>query len=421
MVTDEKPPQSAERLAQKSAAHFRSDAQGLHKSSETPVPASEQEPHGISTADEYLDHLAHDLRSSLNTILGWAELLRTRSFDDAGRVRAAETILRHARQQVWLVNDLLDAGRLLSGRLRLNLGTVDLRDVVESAVQAIEPIAAARQVTLSRDLTPIHGHVQGDAQRLKQAIVAVLANAMHFMTSAGTVALRLAPSPDGAELTVHVSGVSVRADEPPHLTNRRPPTEVRRASRRGDLDVRLGLVRDLIDLHGGSIQVTSEESGLTFRLWLPLGDRLRVTPQRAARVLRDGPADHSKPSPLQGLTVLVVDDEADAREVVAGILAHYGADVVPAASVAEALAVLERNQVDVLLTDIAMPGQDGYDLIRRMRHADRIINVPTAALTAFASEQDRLHALEAGFQVHLSKPIDPRVLVETVETLGRRR
>jgi len=407
-----------------SRSTFRRNAQGFSKSQEAPVPAPDQGPHETSTADEYLGHLAHDLRASLHTILGWAELLRTRSFDDAGRVRAAETILRHARQQLWLVNDVIDASRLLSGTLRLNVGPVDLRDVVESAAQAVEPIAAARQLELSRELTPLHGHVQGDAQRLKQAIVAVLTNAMHFMTSAGTVAVRLAPSPDGAELTVRASGVGSRlgvgAAEVPHLSARRPPTAAGRASQRDDLGVRLGLVRDLLDLHGGSIHVTRDESGITFRLSLPLGERLRVAPVGTTLIARDGPTDHSKHSRLLGLTVLVVDDEADAREIVAGILRHYGAVVVAAASVAEAFTVLGRERVDVLLTDIAMPGQDGYDLIRRMQHPDSLIKVPTAALTAFASEVDRRHALDAGFQAHLSKPIDPHVLVETVATLARR-
>jgi len=372
-------------------------------------------------SDEYFNHVAHELRASLNTILGWAELLRTRSFDDTGRVRAADTILRHARQQLWLINDLMDTWRLLSGSLRLNIAPVDLRGLVESAAQAIEPMAAARNIRITLDLASLAGHVQGDAARLKQAIVALLSNAVHFVVGPGVVDVHLTSSTDGATVTVHDNGVGITSDALPHLFDRRRPQEAALASRRGDLGVGLSLVRDIVELHGGSIQVESDPShGVTFTLLLPLEQvppAVAIGPSKGAH---RGTTDHRGHSRLLGLTVLLVDDEEDSREVVAGILTHYGAVVLPAASVADALVALRQERIDVLLTDIAMPGEDGYDLIRRLRKLDAGTGLPAAALTAFASEDDRKRALEAGFQVHLSKPIDPQVLIDTVETLGKR-
>jgi CheY-like chemotaxis protein/two-component sensor histidine kinase len=366
--------------------------------------------------DDYINRVAHELRASLNTIFGWAELLRTRSFDEAGRIRAAETILRHSHQQLWLINELMDTWRLMSGTLRLSVGPVDLSDLVRSAAQAIEPVAAAKHINIHLDLAPLSGQVQGDATRLKQAVVALLANAVHFMTAPGTIEVRLVPSPAGAELTCHDEGLGIPEEARAHLFDRQRPTELAQASRRGDIGLGLSLVRDVIDLHGGSIIVESEgQHGVTFRLSLPLESAPSAVRLDPTWIPHRGPGEHPMRSRLVGLTVLLVDDEADAREVVAGILKHYGASVVPTSSVADALARLKQERIDVLLTDIAMPGQDGYDLIRRVRK----LGVPVAALTAFASEEDRRRALEAGFQVYLSKPVDPHVLIETIEALGR--
>jgi CheY-like chemotaxis protein/two-component sensor histidine kinase len=383
----------------------------------TPRDGTRPDSDGIS--DEYFNHVAHELRASLNTILGWAELLRTRSFDDTGRVRAAETILRHARQQLWLINDLMDAWRLLSGSLRLNIGPVDLGALVDSAARVIEPVAAAKNITITLDLAPVAGHVQGDAARLKQAIMALLTNAVHFVVGPSEVDVHLTASTNGATLTVHDHGLAISSDALPYLFDRRRPQEAALASRRGELGVGLSLVRDIVELHGGSIHVESDDTrGVTFSLFLPLE---QVPPAIApSRDPHRETTDYRGHSRLLGLTVLLVDDEEDSREVVAGILSHYGAVVLPAACVADALAALRRERIDVLVTDIAMPGEDGYDLIHRLRKLKVGTELPAAALTAFASEDDRKRALEAGFQVHLSKPIDPNVLIDTVETLGKR-
>jgi len=219
---------------------------------------------------------------------------------------------------------------------------------------------------------------------------------------------------------VHDNGLGIPSEALPHLFDRRRPQEAALASRRGDLGVGLSLVRNIVELHGGSIQVESDASrGVTFTLLLPLEQIPPAVAVGPARSAHRGTTDRGH-SRLLGLTVLLVDDEEDSREVVAGILTHYGAVVLPAASVADALVALRQERIDVLLTDIAMPGEDGYDLIRRLRKLDAGTELPVAALTAFASEDDRKRALEAGFQVHLSKPIDPQVLIDTVETLGKR-
>jgi CheY-like chemotaxis protein/two-component sensor histidine kinase len=380
-------------------------------------PDVSSSPDSPGFSDAYISHTAHELRSSLNTIVGWAELLRTRGFDEAGRIRAAETILRQSHQQLWLINALMDTWRLMSGTLRLSVGAIDFRDLVRSAVQAVEPVAAAKDIRVQIDLAPVPGHVMGDATRLKQAIIALLANAVHFTNTPGTIVVRLKPSVAGAEFTCHDDGLGVGSEALAYLFDRHRPEENSKASRRGDVGVGLSLVRDMIDLHGGSIRAESDgEHGLTVSLTLPLESPPRAVQMDPTWIPQRAPAEHPMRSRLLGLTVLLVDDEADAREVVAGILRHYGADVVAVSSAADAITRLREGRIDVLLTDIAMPGQDGYDLIRRVRR----LGVPAAALTAFTSDEDRRKALAAGFQVHLSKPVEPSVLIETIETLGRR-
>jgi CheY-like chemotaxis protein len=380
-------------------------------------PKGPSSPESVGFSDEYISHIAHELRASLNTIVGWAELLRTRGFDEAGRIRAAETILRHSHQQLWLINALMDTWRLMSGTLRLSVGPIDLRDLVRSAVQAVEPMAAAKDVRVLIDLAPVSGHVMGDATRLKQAVIALLANAVYFTRAPGTIVVRLKPSVAGAELTCHDEGLGVGAEALAYLFDRQRPQESSKASRRGDMGVGLSLVRDVVDLHGGSIHAESEgEHGVTFSLTLPLESPPRAVQMDPTWIPQRAPGEHPMRTRLLGLTVLLVDDEADAREVVAGILRHYGASVVAVSSAADAITRLREGHIDVLLTDIAMPGQDGYDLIRRVRK----LGVPAAALTAFTSDEDRRKALAAGFQVHLSKPVEPSVLIDTIETLGRR-
>jgi CheY-like chemotaxis protein len=356
-----------------------------------------------------LSFVAHELRASINTILGWAELFRVREFDEASRVRAAETIIRHAKHQAWLVNEIVETWRLKAGTLALSPAAVNLRSVMEGAVEAVRPMASARGIAIEVQGPHTAPAVRADAQRLKLVLVSMLLNTMHVVASGGRLALRLVPR--DADLDVELRDLGLAGDpDTPSTVPEVPGADMAKAARR--LDLGLGLVRGLVDLHGGSVRMEAGH-GLTvplFTLTLPIDGA--PAPRRAAPAM---------PLRLAGLHVLIVDDEPDARRALAGILSHHGAVVVEAASAAEALAAIGNEPVDVLLADISMPGEDGYDLIRRVRRlSSSAAALPAAAVTARTGDTDRQRALQAGFQVHLPKPIDPQMLVSTVATLRGR-
>jgi CheY-like chemotaxis protein len=370
---------------------------------------------GASVSEEYLSQVTHELRGSLNAILGWAEFLRGSPCDDAARVRAAETIIRHARQQSWMIGELIDTWRLTSGMLTLRLTALNVVSLVHAAVEAVQPQARARHATIDLQIAPgVAGRARGDAKRITQAMTTLLANAVHFAPPGSSVEVRLEAVRDAAALTVRDCGATVSPGALPFLFDRTRPRDPARASVRGDYRLGLSFVKDVATRHGGSIVAESLEGpGMRFRLVLPL-----ETDGRAV-------SDSTGPAPighhLFGLRVLLVDDEPDAREALAGILQHHGAIVRAASSAADAIAALLAQPVDVLLADIGMPGADGYDLIRDVRclESQPASQVPAVAVTAFTSDADRRRALEAGFQMHLSKPVDPSALVATVAALGK--
>jgi CheY-like chemotaxis protein len=370
-------------------------------------------------SDDYLSVVAHDLRGSLNSIIGWAELIKRQALNEAGNVRAGETIIRQAKQQLDLVNEVVDTWRLLSGNLRLKLAPVDAKELVNTAAYAAKE-ASGKGVEFDFQLDALPGPLLADGARLRQALVGLFNSAIHFAPEKGTVEVCLRPADNGmAELTVHDSGIGVDADALPYLFSRQRPQDPSKHSARAKYGRGLGLIRDIIDLHGGTIKAeTDGETGVTFRVLLPLqaapsaihADKVREVKAIGRTELR---------SRLAGTRVLIVDDDPDAREVVAAILRHYGASVIVATSVSTALVALRREQVDVLVADLGMPIEDGYDLIRHVRSSevDKIARLPAAALTAYTTEEDRDRVLAAGFQFHLAKPVDPAVLVATVERL----
>ena len=370
-------------------------------------------------SDDYLSVVAHDLRGSLNSIIGWAELIKRQALNEAGNVRAGETIIRQAKQQLELVNEIVDTWRLLSGNLRLKLAPVDAKELVNTAAYAAKE-GSSKGVEFDFQLEALPGPLLADGARLRQALVGLFNSAIHFAPEKGTVEVCLRPAENGmAELTVHDSGVGVDADALPYLFSRQRPQDPSKHSARAKYGRGLGLIRDIIDLHGGTIKAeTDGETGVTFRVLLPLqaapsaihADKVREVKASERTELR---------SRLAGTRVLIVDDDPDAREVVAAILRHYGASVIVATSVSTALVALRREQVDVLVADLGMPIEDGYDLIRHVRSSevDKIARLPAAALTAYTTEEDRDRVLAAGFQFHLAKPVDPAVLVATVERL----
>jgi CheY-like chemotaxis protein len=372
--------------------------------------------------EEFLLQTAHELRGSLNTILGWGEFLRHGPCDEATRVRAAETIIRHARQQSWMIAELIDTWRLACGSFRLNLSALNVGELARAAADAIGPMAQAKQVRIevTRDTTASE-RVRGDAKRITQAITSLMTNAVHFAPAGSVVTVDVRAAGHTVEIAVHDEGTGVNVAALRYLFNRERPPEAAGGSPRRDYRLGLSLARDIVTWHGGVLTAESagEAAGLTFRVSLPI--MLRADDWLSTSVVRGRAGDGSLPPHLRGVSVLLVDDEPDAREALARILQHYGATVRAAASAADAIQTLRSEHVDVLLADIGMPGEDGYDLIRAVRTltAPSASHVPAVAVTAFTSDADRRRALDAGYQVHLSKPIDPSALVATVAELGR--
>jgi len=375
---------------------------------------------GVS--EDYLSQVTHELRGSLNAMVGWAEFLRTQPCDDAARVRAAETIIRHARQQSAMIVELIDTWRLVSGTLKFTSEAVDLWHCVEAAIDAVRPLAQARSVQLEPVTEAPPGvRVRGDGKRLTQALASLLSNSVNFSPERSVVTVQLDASPGVARLVVHDAGVAVPPAALPSLFDRNRPADSGRASPRSTFRLGLAFVRDVIAHHGGSIGAESGGSseGMTFRVILPVdavGEAVEGALAAPAEALTSGP-----PPRIAGLRVLLVDDEVDAREALMGILEHHGATVRSAASASEAIFALQHDPFDVLLADIGMPGADGYDLITYVRALDEapVAHIPAMAVTAFASDADRRRVLDAGYQMHLSKPVDPVALVAAVAALGR--
>ena len=407
------------------AARAKTNSTNIAASAPTPsAPERRQDLQRGSTevdgfSDDYLSVVAHDLRGSLNGIIGWAELIKRKALNEAGNVRAGETIIRQAKQQLELINEVVDTWRLLSGNLQLKLAPVDAKELVNTAAYAAKA-SNAKDVTFDFQLGALPAPLLADGARLRQALIGLFNSAIHFAPEKGSVEVCLKPIGNTtAELTVHDAGVGVDADALPYLFSRQRPKDPGKQSARSKYGRGLGLIRDIIDLHGGTIKAeTDGETGVTFRVTLPLqaapsavhADKVREVKESSTRELR---------SRLAGTRVLIVDDDPDAREVVAAILRHYGAAVVVATSVSTALVALKREKIDVLIADLGMPIEDGYDLIRHVRssESEKIARLPAAALTAYTTEEDRDRVLAAGFQFHLAKPVDPAVLVATVERL----
>jgi CheY-like chemotaxis protein len=371
-------------------------------------------------SDDYLSVVAHDLRGSLNSIIGWAELIKRKALPEEGNVRAGETIIRQAKQQLELINEVVDTWRLLSGNLQLKLAPTDAKELVNQAVHAVKE-SNKKAVTFNLHLEALPGPLFADAVRIRQALIGLFNSAVHFAPDDGAIDVTLKPSDKGsAELIVHDGGVGVEAAALPYLFSRQRQQDPAKNSPRAKFGRGLGLIRDIIDLHGGTIKAeTDGDTGVTFHLRLPLAaapsavhvDKVREINQASQAEVR---------SRLISTVVLIVDDDPDAREVVAAILRHHGAKVIVATSVSTAMVALRREQqIDVLIADLGMPIEDGYDLIRQVRESEvpKIAAMPAAALTAYTTEEDRDRVLAAGFQFHLAKPVDPAVLVATVERL----
>ena len=366
--------------------------------------------------DEFLATVSHELRTPLASILGWTRLLRRGGLAPEKQVRALETLERNARAQTRLVEDLLDVSRIVSGKTRLNVETADLARIVESAVDSIRPGADGREVQLHVSVLPCT--LTGDPERLHQVMWNLLSNAVKFTPRGGRVTVAMELRERTATVTVADTGQGIRADFLPHVFERFRQADATATRAHGGLGLGLAIVRHLVELHGGTVSVASagEGRGSTFTLRLPIAATLPVD-------LGMEPTLPLQRISLAGLRVLVVDDEPDTREMVASTLEAYGAEVVPLADAEEALRWLASNAADLLVSDVAMPLMDGCALIREIRRTGpgSARGIPAVALTAYARPEDRRHALDAGFQDYLTKPVEPEELVSRVAALARPR
>jgi signal transduction histidine kinase len=375
--------------------------------------------------DEFLATLSHELRTPLNAMLGWAQVLRLGKLDNQSAARALETIERNARSQAQLIADLLDVSRIITGKLRLDLQPVELPRIIEATLESVRPGADAKGVHLDVSLDRLTSPVLGDADRLQQVIWNLLSNAIKFTPQGGRVSVRLREAGGSAEVRVADTGAGIRPDFLPYVFDRFRQAESTITRSHGGLGLGLSIVRHLVELHGGSVAVASEGEGkgATFTVRLPVrqtaaedSTSLDDTMEFKARVW------DAQNGLLQGVQVLVVEDEDDTRELLVTALEQCGARVTAVPSAAEALASLDRSLPDVLVSDLGMPDEDGFSLIRkvRAREAAKGGGVPAAALTAYARTEDRVRALTAGFQRHLPKPIDPSDLIAAVAALAGR-
>jgi signal transduction histidine kinase/ActR/RegA family two-component response regulator len=375
--------------------------------------------------DEFLAVLSHELRTPLNAVYGWARMVRSGQVQDAEQVsRALGVIERNANAQVQLVDDLLDVSRVITGKMRLDVRAVDLRTVVEAALDAVRPAADAKGLRLQAVLDPRAGPITGDSDRLQQVVWNLLINAVKFTPRGGRVQVHLQRVNSHVEIVVSDTGQGIAPDTLPVIFERFRQADSSSTRLHSGLGLGLALVKHLVELHGGSVEAQSagEGKGATFIVRLPLmiadvphGPVLRVHPT--------APSPESLPGArLDGLRVLLVDDDPDSVDLATAILAGAGADVLACRSAAEALQAVQAWRPDVLVSDIEMPEEDGYSLIRKVRALDpgHGGKTPAVALTAYGRTQDRMQSLTAGYSMHVPKPVDPGELTTIIASLATR-
>jgi PAS domain S-box-containing protein len=376
--------------------------------------------------DEFLATLSHELRTPLNAILGWSQLLRS-SPSGEDITEGVQVIERNARAQTQIIEDLLDMSRIISGKIRLDVRRLDLASVVQKAMETVGPMAAGKGVRLQTVLDPHAAPVSGDASRLQQVFWNLLNNAIKFTPKGGRVQVLLERVNSHLEVSVIDTGEGIDPEFLPHVFDRFRQAEAGTARRHGGLGLGLSIVKQIVELHGGSVRVKSGGKGFgsTFVVALPL-TVIRNEPEpkieRRHPSLSDDVSVPEEAGPmLDGVRVLVVDDEADARVLVKRLLEEHKASVATAGSVDEAMQLLKADGVDVLVSDIGMPGEDGYMLIKRVRASGgKPAKVPAIAMTAYARPEDRMKAVMAGFEQYVVKPVEAAELITMVAVLAAR-
>ena len=375
--------------------------------------------------DDFLAVVSHELRTPLNAILGWVQLILMGRLDAATQARALESIERNAKSQARLIEDILDMSRIVAGRFRLNVASVDLAGTIEAALDVVRPAAQAKNVSLQAVLDSQLGPISGDAERLQQVLWNLLSNAITHTPRGGRVYVRLQRVNSHVEISVTDNGKGVDPAFLPHMFERFRQEENSATRRHTGLGLGLAITRHLVELHGGTISAASEGlgRGATFTVRLPLAPVTHSGAMTSVPKLGEVKAGaRQQLASLDGLRVLVVDDEGDVRDLVATILRQSGAAVTAVRSAAEALEAFATTLPNVLVSDIEMPGEDGYSLIRKLRAGaiPQARNVPAIALSAYAGPGDRMRALDAGFQLHISKPVEPAELVAVIANLAYR-
>ncbi|HEX8688431.1 MAG TPA: PAS domain-containing protein [Pyrinomonadaceae bacterium] len=368
--------------------------------------------------DEFLATLSHELRTPLTSILGWARLLVDGQIGEQMRAEALGVIYRNAVAQAQLIDDLLDVSRIITGKLRIDFRPVELAAVVEAAVSVVRPAASEKGVQLQAVFDPGAGTVSGDPARLQQVVWNLLSNALKFTPGGGRVQVRLRRAGPQVEIAVSDTGQGIEPGFVPHVFERFRQADMGTTRRHGGLGLGLAIVRHIVELHGGTVEAESPGGGLgaTFNVRLPAAEDSRAAAGGAGSAL---PAEPPALPSLEGVKVLAVDDEADARKLVTEILERCGARVRTASSAGEAFESLRAWRPHVLLSDIGMPGADGYVLIQRIRELPAELGgeTPAAALTAYGGAEDRARILSSGYQRHVAKPVEPSELAAVVRSL----
>jgi signal transduction histidine kinase len=370
--------------------------------------------------DDFLATLSHELRTPLTAILGWARLLQTETRDDATIAHGLEVIDRNAKLQARLIDDTIDMSRVITGKLRLDFGAVDLSAVIGFALESVRLMAEAKEIGITVISKEPVGAVEGDSSRLQQVVWNLLANAIKFTPRGGKIEILLDRQDSYVRLRVRDTGVGIPREFLPHVFDRFRQADSKTTRNFGGLGLGLALVRHLVDLHGGRVWADSagEGQGATFTVDLPLmNKKSRVVMSSANPEAQEGRTALDRFSDLQGCCVLIVDDDADCLEMIAEILRRCQAQVLTATSASEAYELVQHHQPQALVADIGMPHEDGYTLLRKIRDLtpERGGRIPAVALTGYTNQEGQ--ATRAGFQYYLSKPVDPARLLTVLANL----
>jgi len=382
--------------------------------------AARQEAERVSgVKDEFLATLSHELRTPLNAIFGWTQLLRTGKSDPKTLAHALEVIDRNVRLQTQLIEDLLDMSRIVSGKVRLEIQKVDLPEIIDAAIESSRPAAEARGIRIHKVIDPLASPVSADPGRLQQVLWNLLTNAIKFTEKDGKVHVVVERAESDVEISIRDTGQGISAEFLPHLFSRFTQADSSTRRKHGGLGLGLSIVKSLVEMHGGMVWATSagEGQGATFTVRLPLRVHASVDGESPhPRTSTGHVAANLAPAELRGVKVLVVDDEADARELVNRFLVSYDAVPALAASAEEALKLVPMFEPDVIVSDIGMPAYDGYALMRTLRNQG--VKAPAIALTAFARTDDRIRSIQAGYQMHLPKPFEPLELLALIASFS---